>query len=580
MAVVTSYELEAESAADQQTVYVSAQDSVSAEEKLKFGKADWVLAGLGGLLATSVSVIGLMSSYKALERKAALPAAQGGWAWSEPWMLPIGLDLSILAFSIVNLILIRVDRPARWVRWVPRLGAAGTIYLNWVSAGSLASQIGHAVLAALWVVFSEIAAHVYAAQIDAIHHRPRMEGIRFSRWFLDPWSTAVISRQMQLWEITRYVEALGRHRALKVYEQGLRHRYGVWWRFKAPTEELLPVRLARYGYTVAEALDIPANEANAAALRAHEAGVGTRALALRLREEEATAALAEVQRQAAIDAANARAEAERLSAEAELIRAREAARTAADAVVRDAELAQQIKEAEAVAEAERLRTEAAAKAAQASAEAEAEVARIRREQEKAQLSWQAEQQRLRLEQQQAELAARLEAERLERELRDAAALAEAESARLLAEKEKAAAAAAAAAADARRRAAEDARIASVAEAEASVARAEKERREAEEEAARIAAEAQAASLAREMAVALEEASVAHASARRTPAEREAYMVADMIERFGPEKVTLRFISEALGLPHSTAQDRRDRARQILAERPAGTTDGQDATSAA
>jgi hypothetical protein len=511
-----------------------------------------------------------MSSYKALERKAALPASQGGWAWSEPWMLPIGLDLSILAFSIINLVLIRVDRPAAWVKWIPRLGAAGTIYLNWVSAGSLASQIGHAVLASLWVVFSEIAAHVYAGQIDAIHHRPRMEGVRLSRWLLDPWSTAVIARQMKLWEITSYERALELHKERAVYREHLTQSYGKGWKRSAPTEALLPVRLAKLGITVTQALDLPSRTAAEAAVREHEAGVRARALALRIREEEATTTLAEVKRQAAIDAANARAEADRLAAEAELIRAREEARTAADSVVRNAEIAQRLAEAEAEAEAQRLRAEAEAKGRQAAAEAQARAAEILREQEKQQLTWDAEQSRLRREHQAQELAARLETERLEREQREAQAVSEAAAARRLAEEQRETAKAEQEAAEARRMVADDLRTAAVKESQAAVSRAEAERREAEEKAAKAAADAAAAEQQRAMAVALEAASVAHEAARRTPAERQAYIVADMIREFGESTVTVSYIERALELPHTTAQARRDRARQILADPGEGT----------
>ena len=402
---------------------------------LNFGKGDWWLAGIGGVLACGVSGIGLASSYKALQRKAALPPAQGGWGWEWPWMLPVGLDLSILAFSIINLLLIRADRPLAWVKWVPRLGAAGTIYLNWQAAVSGPSQFGHAALVALWVVFSEIAAHLYAAHIGAVNGRARMEGVRLSRWLLDPFSTAVIARQMKLWEITSYTAALELHKDRKVYRQGLKQRYGRSWRRKAPTDDLLPVRLARLGFTVAEALEIPEKEAAAAALRKHQAGVRERELALRLEQERATAELAEVQRKAEIEAAKARAEAAKLDAEAELVRAREEARTAAEAVVRKSELALQVAAAEAAAEAEkvraaaeaeaaRIRTEAArseeaerllaetrritaqvtaeAEAKKAAAEADAEAARIRRQEEKERLEWAAEQTRMRSAQEETE----------------------------------------------------------------------------------------------------------------------------------------------------------------------------------
>jgi hypothetical protein len=572
-----------------------APDDQEPKSGLGFTPGDWTLAAIGGLLAAGVSGIGLASSYRALERKAAAAPADGGWGWESPWMLPVGLDLSILAFSIINLILIKADRPLAWVKWIPRLGAVATIYLNWQSAVSGPSQFGHAALVALWVVFSEIAAHLYAAHIDAVKARVRMEGVRLSRWLLDPFSTAVIARQMKLWEITSYERALTLHKERKVYKQGLRQRYGRLWRWKAPTDELLPVRLARFGLTVDEALEVPGKEAAAAAVREHEAGVRTRALALRLEEERATAALAEVERQAGIATATARAEAARLEAEAEVLRAQEEARTAADAVVRKAELDALVATAEAEATAEKLRAAAAAEAdrirfeaeraqeterleaearkvksqvtaeaeaRRATAEAEAEAARIRRQEERESLEWQSEQARLLAEQE----TAKQQAAALQTKL--AAEQAEIEKRRAVAEQQKA---------EAVRRAAEDLRKASAAEKEAAVTRAEQERIEAEEKAARAAAEAEAAEKERAMAVALEAASVAHESARRTPAERQAHIVADMIRQFGEETVTISYIRRALDLPHSTAQDRRDRARQILA---GYSEDAGEATEAA
>ena len=188
-----------------------------------------------------------------------------------------------------------------------------------------------------------------------------MEGVRLSRWLLDPFSTAVIARQMKR----------------KVYKQGLTQRYGRLWRWKAPTEELLPVRLARFGLTVDEALQVPGKEAVAAAVREHEAGVRTRELALRLEEERATAALAEAERKAGIETARARAEAARLHAEAEVLRAQEEARTAAEAVVRKAELDALVATAEAEAIAEKLRAAATAEADRIQAEA-AEAAEAKR----------------------------------------------------------------------------------------------------------------------------------------------------------------------------------------------------------
>lgn len=529
-------------------------DTITAKAAMKLKLGDWALIVIGALLATAVSGIGLLSSYKALARKAAAPISRGGWGWEYPWMLPIGVDLSILAFSIVNLILIRTGRPLAWVKWVPRVGTVVTILLNWLSAASLPSQLGHAALAGLWVVFAEIAAHIYAAHIDAIQHRQPMEGVRFSRWILAPISTAKIARQMKLWEIRSYAEALELHKSRQVYRQRLTQRYGKDWKKKAPTDALLPLRLAPLGVTVTEALGLPGREDEAQALREHEARVRARALALQVQREEATNALAEVEQQAAIDAAKARAEAARLSAEAELVRAREEARTAAESVVREAELALAVKAAKADAEAERLRVEA-----------QSQAARIRRESEEAQLRWEAEQTR-----------AKRERERVEQADRDQAAL---EAVRVAAEKAKLAQEQADAERDAAK-ALQEASVARqaavVAQGAASVAQAEAARRTAEEEAAKVAAEALLAEQERVMAVALEAASVAAASARRSPAEREAYIVADMLRQFGEEVVTIRYIQRALALPHATAQDRRNRARAILAQDQDGDDVGENA----
>lgn len=172
------------------------------------------------LLGGGVSLLGLLSSYTAL---AAMASRVWGWSW--PWLLPVGVDLAIPAFTIAALLLIRVDMPLPWVRWVPRALTAATVYLNWSAGHALAGKIGHAVLIGLWVVFSEIAAHVYAVRIGAITGR-RMEKIRRSRWVLAPLSTAALWRRMVLWEVTSYNEALTLERERLLARAALRERYG------------------------------------------------------------------------------------------------------------------------------------------------------------------------------------------------------------------------------------------------------------------------------------------------------------------------------------------------------------------
>ncbi|MFI6587502.1 DUF2637 domain-containing protein [Embleya sp. NPDC050493] len=201
---------------------------------LSFGER--ILLVVGVLAATVVSTLGLLSSYTALE------VAAREWGWSWPWLLPVGIDVAIPAFTIIRLLLIRADMELRWVVWVPRALTAATIYLNWQAAHTLAGQIGHGALVLLWVIFSEVAAHVYASRIGAITGK-RMETIRRSRWLLAPISTAVIRRRMILWEITSYTEALDRQRAHVLARADMRANHGPFWRLKAPLRERVELRL-------------------------------------------------------------------------------------------------------------------------------------------------------------------------------------------------------------------------------------------------------------------------------------------------------------------------------------------------
>ncbi|MFD5084349.1 DUF2637 domain-containing protein [Kitasatospora sp. NPDC058406] len=541
---------------------------------LDFGGGDWTLAGAGGLLAAGVSTIGLMASYKALERKAALPVAKGGWAWEDPWMLPVGLDLSILAFSIINLVLIKADSELAWVKWVPRLGAAATVYLNWQAASTLPSQLGHAALVFLWVVFSEVAAHIYAAHIGAVHGRERMDGIRFSRWILAPFATAAISRQMKLWEITSYAEALELLQARQVYRERLRQKYGKrGWKKKARANELLPLTLAPYGLTVEQALEKPAAEEAAERLRAAEAELRKAEAQTAEELRRAEAELRRVEAAARINAARSKAEVDETAAKAALEIARAEAESAASEVLRKAEAALRLREAEAEAEAKRIAAQADADALKVAAEADAALARTRREAEQAQLTWDREQRIARWDEQEQEQVRAAEAQ-----AKAAAAAARVGADKARAEKEHKEAEAAAAAAE---RAKAEARLRT---GEADLRSAEAIRKAAEAQAAGATAKAEAERLAEEqrLAAALtaqkaaaaelraaedrEAAAEAEAKARLTPAEREARKVADWIGAEGEGVVTLAYIERELGVAQTTASERRKRARQILAER--------------
>ncbi|MGW0833990.1 DUF2637 domain-containing protein [Streptomyces prunicolor] len=194
------------------------------------------LAGVGALAAAGVGALGLISSFDAVS------AAAASWGFSAPWMLPVGIDVSIPVFTVANLLLIRMDMALAWVRFVPWALTLITCGLNIAAGHSLSAKVAHGTMPLLWVVFSEIGAHVYAVRIGAATGR-RMEKIRFSRWLLAPVSTFALWRRMTLWEVTSYTMALTCERDRLLARADLHERFGWNWRRKTPRRERVMLRM-------------------------------------------------------------------------------------------------------------------------------------------------------------------------------------------------------------------------------------------------------------------------------------------------------------------------------------------------
>ncbi|MFE9380356.1 DUF2637 domain-containing protein [Streptomyces sp. NPDC006855] len=194
------------------------------------------LAGVGALAAAGVGALGLISSFDAVSSAAAR------WGFGEPWMLPVGIDVAIPVFTVANLLLIRMDMALAWVRFVPWALTLVTCGLNIAAGHGMWAKVAHGTMPLLWVVFSEIGAHIYAVRIGAATGR-RMEKIRFSRWLLAFPSTFALWRRMTLWEVTSYSEALAREKERQLARADLRERYGRKWRSKTPRRERVMLRM-------------------------------------------------------------------------------------------------------------------------------------------------------------------------------------------------------------------------------------------------------------------------------------------------------------------------------------------------
>lgn len=183
------------------------------------------LLGFAVLFGVGVSGVGLALSFDTVS------AAGAAWGFSTPQMLPLAIDLAIPVFTIVNLLLVRMDMPVAWVRFVPWALTGVTCWLNVAAGTSVSARIAHGTMPLLWVALSEVAAHVYAARIGAVTGR-RMEKIRRSRWLLAPVSTFALWRRMTLWEVTSYRDALARERERQLARADLRAEHGRRWRSK------------------------------------------------------------------------------------------------------------------------------------------------------------------------------------------------------------------------------------------------------------------------------------------------------------------------------------------------------------
>jgi len=194
------------------------------------------LMGLAAVAAAGVGALGLASSFDAVT------GAALRWDFGHPWMLPIGIDISIPVFTAASLLLIRLGMPLAWVRFVPWVLTLVTCWLNVAAGNSLSAKVAHGTMPLLWVVFSEIAGHMYAVRIGAATGR-RMEKIRKSRWLHAPFSTYALWRRMALWEVTSYSEALALEKQRLLARAWMREQYGDQWRKDAPERERVLLKL-------------------------------------------------------------------------------------------------------------------------------------------------------------------------------------------------------------------------------------------------------------------------------------------------------------------------------------------------
>ncbi|MEV0981952.1 DUF2637 domain-containing protein [Streptomyces sp. NPDC049915] len=507
------------------------------------GTQKWT-AGAIVVAALALAGIGLYLSFEHVAEFAFKELRFGSLGKGQ--LFAVGVDVGIMVMIAVDLLMAWLKRPISWIRYPVWLLTAATVVLNAASgapegAWKLLDYVAagaHGVVPVLFIMVVELG----RTSIDRVV-RPDQEerdSIPWLRWILAPVATARIFRRMRLWGVTSYPEMIRRDQQLIAYEQWLKRKYKGDIA-QASEDELLPMKMAPYGYTVDQALAMPDEQEQAAQEREEEAE-------RRRLDAETRSEVAKAESEAERLRAKGKVEAVRAEVDGQTGQARAHARAQVSAAERAAELEEAALETAVIAEARAREAEAERKEAQereAKAEADLRAAELERQAAEK-----------RKEAAEADRVATAEAQAIETQTIAEAREAAAEANRRAAETERAAAETQLATAEAARKKAEEERLAKVALADA--ARAEKEAAEAE----RAAAETRrAAAEVERRAVEAEDV------AKLKPRERAVRRVARMILVAGgdADRLPLADIQHELAVTSpGTASEYRQEAAELLA----------------
>ncbi|SEL15290.1 DUF2637 domain-containing protein [Streptacidiphilus jiangxiensis] len=194
-----------------------------------------------------IACIGFVGSYNAVLRL----AQHNGFGWFS-YVLPIGIDVGITVFLALDLLLTWMRIPLPILRQLAWVLTGATIVFNAASAWPNPLSSGmHAVVPLLFVAAIEAARHT-VGRIAQIQANTLFERTRLGRWIWSPIATLRLFRRRMLWELRSYEEALEMERRRLVYRARLRATYGRLWRYRAPVDFILLLKLANLGEPLPE----------------------------------------------------------------------------------------------------------------------------------------------------------------------------------------------------------------------------------------------------------------------------------------------------------------------------------------
>jgi hypothetical protein len=210
------------------------------------GRAFTIALAVVAPLLSALAVLGGIGSFTTV-RDLAQP-----WFGHLAWIVPIGVDLGILALLAWDLLAEYLGLSWPVLRWTAWAFIAATVYLNIAAAhGNPVGAIMHAAMHVLFITVIEGVRHLIR-QLTGLATGIRIEPIPLSRWLLAPRTTFLLGRRMILWHVTSYRDGLALEHEHLAAVSRLQERYGRWrWRWRAPLGERLALRLAPAAATVA-----------------------------------------------------------------------------------------------------------------------------------------------------------------------------------------------------------------------------------------------------------------------------------------------------------------------------------------
>lgn len=224
-------------------------------------------AGTLGVLMMALATIGMVVSFSTVNAQ-----MQPGFGWKSP-LVPVGVDVGILVFALVDVLLTYWEIPLPAVRWFEYLLVGATIYLNAAGHEQAWVRAAHIVLPLLWVVGTGVVRHVIRDRLDLLNgtaHDP----IPVMVWLTYPHVALRHKRRMIRWQIKSYKQALLLDAALQSKRARLELTFGKKWRRTAPADEILALRMRERvpAHLLAQALT--ADAAWDAQIEAATAGIG------------------------------------------------------------------------------------------------------------------------------------------------------------------------------------------------------------------------------------------------------------------------------------------------------------------